>query len=168
MQSSANTRPETFQYAGRTYSVSKVFQKKVLWKMNGTWRKEPSWKTKCRWENNISRSYRYRMGWSAFDSFGFIKYPMVGSCKNGSGNSVLQTSVVMLSVWGSTSLLKRAVLDIFIYFLTGFLRWLKKLNGQILCFVDRASRYMRVMKPTWCTIYLQFIQSLYLYVFWAC
>jgi hypothetical protein len=29
-----------------------------------------------------------------------------------------------------------------------------------LCFVDRASRYMRVIKSTRCTIYLQFIQSL--------
>jgi hypothetical protein len=27
---------------------------------------------------------------------------------------------------------------------------------------------MHVMKPTWCTIYLQFIQSLYLYMFRAC
>jgi hypothetical protein len=33
---------------------------------------------------------------------------------------------------------------------------------KISCFDDRASRYMRVMKPTRCTIYLQFIQSLYL------
>jgi hypothetical protein len=33
----------------------------------------------------------------------------------------------------------------------------------ILCFVDRASRYIRVMKPTWCTVYLQFIQSINLY-----
>jgi hypothetical protein len=36
-----------------------------------------------------------------------------------------------------------------------------------LCFVDCASRYMCVMKPNRCTIYLQFIQSLYLYVFQA-
>jgi hypothetical protein len=35
----------------------------------------------------------------------------------------------------------------------------------ILCFVDRASRHMRVMKPNWCTIYLQFIQLLYQYCF---
>jgi hypothetical protein len=28
--------------------------------------------------------------------------------------------------------------------------------------------YMRVMKPTCCTVYLQFIQSLYLYMFRAC
>jgi hypothetical protein len=34
--------------------------------------------------------------------------------------------------------------------------------------VDRTSRYMHVMKPTWCTIYLQFVQSLYLYMFRAC
>jgi hypothetical protein len=33
-------------------------------------------------------------------------------------------------------------------------------NGfRIPRFVDRASRYMRVMKPTWCTVYLQFVQS---------
>jgi hypothetical protein len=32
------------------------------------------------------------------------------------------------------------------------------------CFIDRASRYMRVMKPTCCTIYVQF-KSPYLYVF---
>jgi hypothetical protein len=38
-------------------------------------------------------------------------------------------------------------------------------NCHILCFVDGASRYMRVMKPTFRTIYLQFIQSLYLYMF---
>jgi hypothetical protein len=42
-----------------------------------------------------------------------------------------------------------------------------KVSLIILCSVDRASRYMRVMKPTWCTIYLQFIQSLYLYMFRA-
>jgi hypothetical protein len=30
------------------------------------------------------------------------------------------------------------------------------------------SHCMRVMKPTWCTIYLHFIQSLYLYMFRAC
>jgi ABC-type transport system involved in Fe-S cluster assembly fused permease/ATPase subunit len=35
-------------------------------------------------------------------------------------------------------------------------------------FVDCVSQYMRVMKPTWCTIYLQFIQSLYLYMVQAC
>jgi hypothetical protein len=34
----------------------------------------------------------------------------------------------------------------------------------ILRFVDRASWYMYVLKPTWCTIYLQFIQSLYTYI----
>jgi hypothetical protein len=33
----------------------------------------------------------------------------------------------------------------------------------ILCSVFRSSRYMRAMKPTWCTSYLQFIRSLYLY-----
>jgi hypothetical protein len=27
---------------------------------------------------------------------------------------------------------------------------------RLLCFVDRESRYMRVMKPTWCTLYHQF------------
>jgi hypothetical protein len=37
-----------------------------------------------------------------------------------------------------------------------------------LCFVDRASRHMSVMKPTWWIVYLQFIQSLYLYMFRAC
>jgi hypothetical protein len=42
------------------------------------------------------------------------------------------------------------------------------LKCRILCYVDRASRYMRVMKPTWYTIYLQFIQSLYLYMLRAC
>jgi hypothetical protein len=31
----------------------------------------------------------------------------------------------------------------------------------------QALRYMHVMKPTGCTIYLQFIQSLYLYMIWA-
>jgi hypothetical protein len=43
--------------------------------------------------------------------------------------------------------------------------WLNLLGYFLLCFVDRASRFMRVMKPTWCTIYLQFIPSLYLYMF---
>jgi hypothetical protein len=41
-------------------------------------------------------------------------------------------------------------------------------RSLFLCFVDRASRYMCVMKQTCCTIYLQFIQSLYLYMFWVC
>jgi hypothetical protein len=37
---------------------------------------------------------------------------------------------------------------------------------RMLYSVDRAvSRYMCVMKLTWCTVYLQFIQSLYLYMF---
>jgi hypothetical protein len=57
------------------------------------------------------------------------------------------------------------------------LRSLKKIRERrafnwydynILCFVDRASGCMRIMKPMWCTIYLQFIQSLYLYMFRAC
>jgi hypothetical protein len=43
-----------------------------------------------------------------------------------------------------------------------------KVCFYILCFVDRASQNMNVMKPTWCTIYLLFIQSLHLYTFWAC
>jgi hypothetical protein len=37
----------------------------------------------------------------------------------------------------------------------------------VLCFVDRVSRNMRVMNPTWCTIYLHFIESLHLYRFRA-
>jgi hypothetical protein len=41
-------------------------------------------------------------------------------------------------------------------------------RANSLCFVDRASRYVREMKPTLCTIYLQFIQQLYLYMFRAC
>jgi hypothetical protein len=35
--------------------------------------------------------------------------------------------------------------------------------NNILCFADHASWNMHVMKPSWCTIYLQFIQSLYLF-----
>jgi hypothetical protein len=34
-------------------------------------------------------------------------------------------------------------------------------------FFDRASRYTPVMKPTWCTVYFQFIQTLHLYMFRA-
>jgi hypothetical protein len=30
------------------------------------------------------------------------------------------------------------------------------------------SHCMHVMKPTWCTIYLQFVELLQLYMFWAC
>jgi hypothetical protein len=42
----------------------------------------------------------------------------------------------------------------------------QRFGEEILCFIDRAaSQYMRVKKPTWCTIYLQFIQSLYFYRF---
>jgi hypothetical protein len=41
-------------------------------------------------------------------------------------------------------------------------------NRIILCFVDRACRHISVMKRTWCTIYSQFIQSLYLYMFRVC
>jgi hypothetical protein len=35
-----------------------------------------------------------------------------------------------------------------------------KNSRLIICFVDRASRNMRVIKPTWCIIYLQFIEAL--------
>jgi hypothetical protein len=37
-----------------------------------------------------------------------------------------------------------------------------------LCFVDRKSRGLCVMKPTWCSIYVQFTELLYLYTFRAC
>jgi hypothetical protein len=36
---------------------------------------------------------------------------------------------------------------------------------RYLCFAARASRYMHVMGPTWCTIYVRFIPSLCLYMF---
>jgi hypothetical protein len=40
-----------------------------------------------------------------------------------------------------------------------------QVRSQIVCFVERASRNMHVMKPTWCTICIQFIQSPNLYIF---
>jgi hypothetical protein len=45
--------------------------------------------------------------------------------------------------------------------------FIHKILTNILCFVGRASRYMWVMKSTWCTVYLQFIRSRYLYTFQA-
>jgi hypothetical protein len=39
---------------------------------------------------------------------------------------------------------------------------------RFLCFVDRASRNRCVIKPTWCIICLQFIESLHFYMFRAC
>jgi hypothetical protein len=56
-------------------------------------------------------------------------------------------------------------LFIYIYRQSSFISLSDKPSSQILYFVDCASPSMRVMKPTWCTTYLQFILSLYLYIF---